>query len=177
MLILINSKRYLRTKYLKHVFLIRSLLVAMSFMYVFSPLHSELNILLHKISHNFVIENHHADESIKEDHDLHLNNHKHKFIASKHKKETQDHHHKEELHNHTHELISFINSIFNTEASRTNTNNDLFENKVDKHILTHIIDSPSPIKAYKKESLWYYFSLSKSLKLEVVIPPPQNILV
>ncbi len=122
-----------------------------------------------------MIENHHVEESVTKDHDHHIESHSHKFKASIHKNETRDHHHKEEIKDHTHELISFFNSIFNTDSSRSNTTKDLFENKVDKHILSHIINSPSPVEVCKKENLWYCYSLSKSLNLEVVIPPPQNI--
>jgi len=121
-----------------------------------------------------MVENHHAVESVSEIHDHTIDSHSHKFLASTHSEETKHHHNTKKVDNHNHELISFFNSIFNSDASQNNKEKALFENKLDKHILSQIIDSPDLIPVYEKKNLWYHYSLPKSLKLEVIIPPPQG---
>lgn len=164
----------MRTDQLKKSFFIRSLLVVMSLLYLLTPLYSELNILLHKISHQFVIENHHAEATTEKEQHHHKDHHDHDFLASNHEEESEGHHKKKKIEVHTHELISFFNSVFNNDTSNKNTEKHIFENKLDKHILTYKLDIPQPVLVYNNKNSWAYNSIAESLELEVSIPPPRS---
>ena len=146
----------------------------MSLCYLFSPLHSEFNILLHKISHQFVIQDHHAEEA-NEKHHYHSEHHDHKFLSSNPSEEIAEHHEKDEIEEHTHELISFFNSVFNKDSSQDNRKKHIFEHQIDKHILSNNIDLPQPVLVYKVKNLWGYYSFAESPEPEITIPPPQRI--
>lgn len=171
-LFLVNSIESLRTTKFNQSLFIRSLLVVMSLLYVFSPLHSKFSILLHSISHQMLIENHHVEKFQEEHH--HSTEHNHHFLASNHSEESENHHEKEEIQKHSHELISFFNAVFNNDVSKENKEKPTFENKIDKHILSNSIDSPPSVLVYKGKNLWGYYSLAESLELDVRFPPPQS---
>lgn len=158
------------TQFIQSIF-IRHLLVVISLLYLFSPLYSEFNIVLHKISHQFVIEDHRATEFNEEKHH-HIDDHN--FLASNHIEEAEDHHKNGEIDDHTHGLISFFNSILNDDSSKDNKEKQIFENKLDKHILSYNIELLQPVLVYKDKNWWSYFSLAESLNLEITIPPPQS---
>ncbi|MBZ9729050.1 hypothetical protein LB467_05080 [Salegentibacter sp. JZCK2] len=143
----------------------------MSLLYLFSPLYSEFNILLHKISHQFVIEDHHAEKSNEEKHH-HTDDHN--FLALNHLVEAEDHHNKEEIDDHTHGVISFFNSILNYDSSKDNKEKQIFENKIDKHILSHNINLPQSVLVYKDKKIWDYFSFAEDHEPDITIPPPQS---
>lgn len=164
----------MRTAHFKQSFFIRSLLVVMSLCYLFSPLHSEFNILLHKIAHQFVIEDHHPEETNEKKHYHHTEHHDHKFLASNTSEEAEDYHEKDEIKEHTHELISFFNSVFNKDSSEDNKKKHIFEHQIDKHIRSNNIDLPQPVLVYKVKNLWGYYSLAESPELEITIPPPRH---
>ncbi len=169
----------MRTNPYKNSFLVRSLLVVMSVMYVASPLHSEFNLLLHNLSHQITSEANHYDEhhaekfSEKEKHH-HNESHHHESLTSKHDKQTKHHHKKATTETHTHEILSVFYAFFNTDTSQNNSAKDFIENKVDKHILSFKAELPCSIQHYEKKNLWYYYSIIQSLKIEVIIPPPQT---
>lgn len=141
----------------------------MSLLYLFSPLYSEFNSLLHKLSHQFVIEDHHTEKSNEESHH-HTDGHH--FLALNHPAEVEDHH-KEEIDDHSHNVISLFNSIFNSDSSKENKEKQIFENKIDKHILSHNVNLPPSVLVYKDKKLWAYFFFAKGHEPDITIPPPQ----
>lgn len=168
----------MRTIRSSHSIFVRSLLVVISLLYVISPLHSEFNILLHKISHNVIAalqvpDDHHAIKHTEKHHHQNVV-HDHEFLVSNHNELKIDKHSKVKIETHKHELISFFNSLFITDHSQNNNEKDFIENKIDKHILSFNMELAYSIKEYKKKCLWFYYNLFKGLNLEIVIPPPQS---
>lgn len=144
----------------------------MSMLYLISPIRSEFSILLHKISHQLVMEDHHVKASIeKENH--HHDHHDHNFLAADHKINSEGHHEKNKLEVHTHELISFFNSVFVNNASNESTEKLNSENKIDKHIPSYKLEISRSALVYKDKCLWGYYSKAESLAHEVKIPPPR----
>jgi len=162
-----------RTAHFKQSFFIRSLLVVMSLWYLFSPLHSEFNLFLHKTAHQFVIKDHHAKEVNEKKHHHHIVHNNHDFLASNPSEETGDHHENDQIEEHAHELISFFNAVFNKDFSEKNKKKHIFEHQIDKHILSNNIDLPKPVLVYRNRNLWGYYSLIESLEPDVSIPPPR----
>ncbi|NEV92538.1 hypothetical protein G3567_00035 [Psychroflexus sp. YR1-1] len=142
----------------------------MSLLYLFSPLCSEFNSLLHKLSHQFVIEDHHAEKSNEkkihhsEDHD---------FLVLNPLAEAEDHH-KEEIDDHTHGVISLFNLIFNYDSSKDGKEKQIFENKIDKHILYHTIHFSPWALVYNDKKMRDYFFFTKGHEPDITIPPPQS---
>jgi len=168
----------LRTKRFSQTILVRSLLVVVSLLYVISPLHSEFNILLHKISHKFTSEiqadENHIIKSIEKQHHHHNTVSEHELLVSNHNEPTIHNHNNTNNKTHKHEVITFFNSLFKIDSLQNNNEKDFIENKIDKHILTFNIELSCSFKEYEKKNLWYYYNLFKSLNSEIVIPPPQS---
>ncbi|MDO5979463.1 hypothetical protein [Flavivirga spongiicola] len=141
----------------------------MSFIYILSPLQTQVYRLLHKISHHLVLENHH-----KEKHSDDNNHHDHMFLSNFSFSEKHHHNKKEHAEHHTHEFLSFISSIFYMGHTQNDTEKHPLDIKLDKHILPKKRIDQEQFSLVMRSIIWFYDSRITSCELDVNIPPPKT---
>ena len=141
--------------------------------YLFSPLQAEINVLLHKIAHQFTAEDHHVEKPTHEKHH-HEAQHKHDFLATNTAENAEKHHQKKDFQEHTHELITFFNTFFKNDSSKEHKEKHLFENKIDKHIISFYVEIPQPVLEDTAKKYWCNGSIAENFGLETPIPPPRS---
>ncbi|WP_158655171.1 hypothetical protein [Flavivirga eckloniae] len=145
----------------------------MSFLYILSPLQTQLYKLLHKISHHLALENHHEEKHTETSHHHH---HDHIFLSKFSLSEKHHHDEKEHATHHTHEFLSFLSSIFDTDSQKNDTEKHLLDNKLDKHILPEKRIGQKQFSLVMSSIIWFYEARIISRELDVNIPPPKTTL-
>ena len=142
--------------------------------YVLSPIHKEVYSFIHSISHH--IESNSNVKELNHQHNQNKVNHHHEHsFTSHHVVENEESHHDIEVEqNHAHELLSFLSSVFTSNDSQNNSEKQIVETKLDKHIIPIRIINPEELPSITQLTIWFYSLKIDQMGYEVNTPPPKS---
>jgi len=164
-------------------FLIKSIAIGISVLYLMGPLHKHVYTLLHNISHTFhsfeiknhvSINNHHSDHSHSTESHTQANKHtKKRELAIEIHDDKYSDHHEHSKKDHAHKLIDFIYSLFDTDSDSDDSQDSLLiKVKIDKHLVyTDSQKQNTSVIEYLKEYWIEKEELQKGYLNSIELPP------